>query len=350
MNTRLSGPHAAIHDEFWCTDAWLTPTDPEGRRNALPNLLWDNRPTRPDALKDGWVNVGDDGTCDGDTSAFTITHIWGGDIDVITFCQDRFAQWDQDQAQGRTVQDLCAAAQPQGTALDAVVGGKLATVMVHEFTHSLNLVQQKPTDTGESPISESLSVYIYLSIHPSIRLSIHLSIYPSIYLQTYAWPADSRAADQTCPGTTDRPAYGFGCIAALGRDKSQLAINNAGTLPNACSLVLVPRWRLLTDCPRPQTATPTLPQVGSFRPLSEVMHLLTRAYSRLLPEEQLVQWFRAAALVGGVSCRKSRWETRSAWDPRGALLRAAKLEKQHLVNATLYSVESLLSSRILCVT
>jgi hypothetical protein len=145
--------------ELYCSDSWLSTLDVHGQpHQPAPGddttWRWDSRGTRPDPNEDGWVNLGEGG-CDSSTPGFTIATMWGGNVDVITFCQEFFSTWNEDQSGGETLQDVCSQESTQGTSLESLVRDKLARTIVHEFMHSLQITKLPPTSLGESPVSKS---------------------------------------------------------------------------------------------------------------------------------------------------------------------------------------------------
>lgn len=141
--------------DLWCSDSWLSSVDPEGNPNPDgSSWYWDTRSDRPNPIDSGWINIGEDGVCGGNTMGFTIPQIWGSPTDVITLCDDIFTStWNSQQSDGSTLQNVCAVASVQGTSIDSLLSDKLARVVVHEFTHSVNAVNMI-TSLGESPISK----------------------------------------------------------------------------------------------------------------------------------------------------------------------------------------------------
>lgn len=165
-----------LNNEFYCSDSWLTATDPAGNpfRDANGNVdasyFWDNRPTRPNEILDGWVDIAND-KCDSDTMGFTIAEMWGYKGDVITHCADMFTNiWNPAQAAGQTIEQLCATKYNAGSnpSFDSLVRDKLARSFVHELMHSINAVGLRKvvdgfayTEIGRYPHNTSKQMECY---------------------------------------------------------------------------------------------------------------------------------------------------------------------------------------------
>ncbi|KAH8900783.1 hypothetical protein GQ53DRAFT_863479 [Thozetella sp. PMI_491] len=148
---------AAQYVAIQCNDNWLSPTDPKGKTNPNPNHFWDSRPSRPNLVKNGWIDVGPDGKCTADDMGFTIAQMWKADWDVITYCPNMFNTWNAQQDSGETLSGECAAAKPSGYQIDVLVKDKLARTVVHELMHSVNAVGETMTDSNgdtQTPIGK----------------------------------------------------------------------------------------------------------------------------------------------------------------------------------------------------
>jgi len=118
---------------------------------------------------DGWLDIGGAPGCSSGvaggptTTGFTITQLWAAKTDVMTLCQGYFATWNDHQANGGTLKDVCAIAYNSGKRIQEVIDeDRLAVTVLHELTHSVSAVKTSVTDpihfNDVSPVCKSAAV------------------------------------------------------------------------------------------------------------------------------------------------------------------------------------------------